>query len=230
MDRWESERKLLWEVVQEMARRGLVSGSNGNASLRLHDTGAQDLILITPSQIPYGQLTPEDLAVIDFDGAPVEERHTPSSETPIHLQVYKQRPDVGAVMHTHSPFASVAAVAGMEIPPIVDETVFLVGGAVKVAEYGFPATEELAERVCLALEHRNAVLIRNHGLLGVGQSPQEALDICHLVERVAQIFIYASLLGKANSLPNQVVQVEEELFRMRQSLKTRSGGNLGNDS
>ena len=72
--------------------------------------------------------------------------------------------------------------------------------------------------------------MRNHGLLGVGQSPQEALDICHLVERVAQIFIYASLLGKANSLPNQVVQVEEELFRMRQGLKTMGGGNLGNDS
>ncbi len=228
MSQWASERQLLWQITQEMVHRGLVIGSSGNASLRLHDDSDQQLVLITPSQVPYSQLTPDDLAVIDMEGAPVEEKHTTSSETPLHLRVYKERPDVESVIHCHSVFASVAAVAGLEVPPIIDEMVVQVGGGVKVAEYAFPATEELAERAWQALRERNAVILRNHGLLGVGRSPREALEVCHLVERVAQIFIYASLLGKANPLPPDIVQVEEELFRMRQWAITESGGKSGN--
>ena len=230
MIRWASERQLLWEMTQEMLHSGLVTESNGNASLRLHTDEVQQLVLITPSQLPYSQLTPDDLAVIDLEGAPVEEKHITSSETPLHLQVYEERLDVQAIIHCHSVFASVAAVAGLEVPPIIDEMVIQVGGSVKVAEYGFPATEELAERACQALEHRNAVLLRNHGLLGVGRSAREALEVCYLVERVAQIFIYASLLGKANSLPPEIVQMEEELFQMRQWARTESGGEGGKSS
>jgi len=228
MDGWKSDRRTLWTIVQEMVTRGLVHGSNGNASLRLPEDERGALILITPSQIPYNQLTTDDLSVIALDGSPVEERHSPSSETSIHLRIYEERPDVNSVIHTHSTFASVAAVTGLEIPPIVDETILSVGGSVKVAEYGFPATEELAENVIQALGQRNAVLLRNHGLIGVGHSPYHALDICHLVERVAQIFTYARLLGQVNYLPDQAMKMEEELFKMRKVSKLADGGGLGN--
>ena len=220
MERWSSERQLLWQVAREMSAQGLVSGSSGNASLRLSQDGVGGLVLITPTGRSYGQLEPGDLVVIDLEGEAVEGDLSPSFESALHLTLYEARKDVGAILHTHSLFASVAAVAGLEIPPVVDEMVMSVGGSVRVAEYGFPSTEELAQRACWALGERNAVLLRNHGLVGVGRSPLEALNVCQLVERVAQIFVYASLLGKADPLPPEIVEMEGELFRMQRTARS----------
>ena len=217
MEEWSSERQLLWELTGEMVRHDLVAGSNGNASLRLCGNQDEGLVLITPIRRPYRQLGPEDLVVIDLEGEPVEGDLPPSSEAAAHLTLYKARGDIGSIIHTHSLYASVAAVAGEEIPPLVDEMVMLVGGSVRVAEYAFPSTEELARMVCRALGERNAVLLRNHGLLGVGRTSWEALEVCQLVERVAQIYVYASLLGKAVPLPPDIVQIQQELFRMRRA-------------
>ena len=201
---WRSERQLLWEVTREMVKYGLVAGSTGNASLRLADDGGEGPILITPFRAAYRDLQPEDLVVIDLEGEPVEGDHPPSSEAALHLMLYKVRRDIGAIIHTHSLFASVVAVADLEIPPLVDEMVIKVGGSVRVAEYAFPSTEELAERGCRALGDRNAVLLRNHGLLGVARTSWEALEVCQLVERAAQIFVYTSLLGKAVPFPQRL--------------------------
>ena len=175
----------------------------------------RELIAVTPMGKAHSTLKDEDIVVTDFDAEPVEGDLTPSSETLLHLGVYRARPDVRAVLHTHSVFASVAAVAGLEIPPIVDEMTVAVGGAVKVSEYAFPGTQQLADSVCAALGERNAALIRNHGAVGVGSSVREALDVCALVERMAQVFIYASLLGKVNILPEDVVEAELAIYRMQ---------------
>ncbi|MFQ5861226.1 MAG: class II aldolase/adducin family protein [Dehalococcoidia bacterium] len=215
MGQWDTHKRLLWETAQEMARRGLVTGTSGNASLRLPSGAQGELLAITPTQRPYSQLAPEEMVVLDLEGEQVEGELAPSSETALHLAIYRARRDVGAVLHTHSVFASVLAVTGTELPPIVDEMVVLVGGPVKVAQYAFPGTEELAQRALEALEERNAVLLRNHGLAGVGRSLQEALEVCHLVERVAQTYVYSTLLGRVSPLPAEMVAVEQELFRMR---------------
>jgi L-fuculose-phosphate aldolase len=215
MGKWDAEKRALWEATQEMVRRGLVSGASGNASLRLSPEEGRELLAITPTQRLYSELAPEDIVVIDFDGEPVEGELLPSSETPLHLAIYRARRDAKAVVHTHSIFASVLAVAGLELPPIIDEMVMAIGGGVRVADYAFPGSEELAQRACEALGERNAVLLRNHGMVGVGRSLKEALENCHLVERVAQIFVYSTLLGKATPLPQEVVEAETELFRMR---------------
>ena len=228
MGNWHSERQLLWEVIGEMVKHGLVAGSSGNASIRLSNVPDDGLVLITPSRRPYSQLGPEDLVVIDLGGETVEGDLLPSMETALHLALYQAREDIGAVMHTHSLYASVAAVAGLEIPPVVDEMVMKVGGSVVVAEYAFPSTEELAQRACLALGDRNAVLLRNHGLVGVGRTPREALELCELVERVAQIFFYASLLGKANSLPPEIIAMERELFKMEMAARPSGNAHDGN--
>ena len=205
-----------------MVKDGLVAGASGNASLQLQGRAEGALVLITPSNRPYAQMGPEDLVVIDLGGEQVEGELMPSSETALHLKLYKTRPDIRVVVHTHSIFASVAAVAGMAIPPVVDEMVIKVGGSVEVAEYAFPSSEELAERACLALGERNAVLLRNHGMVGVGGTLAEALEVCRLVERVAQIFVFASLLGKASPLPPEIIKIERELFLM-----SRQAKNLG---
>ena len=232
LGKWHSERQLLWEITTEMVKERLVSGSSGNASLRLPRAGGTDggidgggeLVLITPTSRPYRQLSPEDMVVIDLEGGPVEGDLLPSSEAALHLTLYKARRDVGAVIHTHSLFASVGAVAGLEIPPLVDEMVVTIGGSIRVAEYGFPSTEELARNACAALDDRNAALLRNHGLVCVGSTLWEALEICQLAERVAQIFVYASLLGKATPLPPEIVTIEQELFRMQRTAQHPYGG------
>ena len=212
---WQKEKESLLETAQAMARHGLVTGTSGNASLRLEPRDGTPLLAITPSHKPYAGMTPEDILVTDFDVEPVEGDLVPSSETLLHVAIYQARSDVQAVLHTHSIFATVMAVAGLELPPIIDELVVAVGGPICVAEYAFPGTEELAQRVREALGRRNAVIIRSHGLVGVGRSLEEALDISLLVERGAQVFVYASLLGKVNLVPREALEAEQAIYEMR---------------
>ena len=218
-NRWETQRRKVTWAAREMAKRGLVSGSSGNVSVRLSPQDATNpLIAVTPSGKPYSDLEEADIVVVDQDGEPVEGDGVPSSETLLHLALYRARPDIAAVVHTHSLFASVAAVAGMEIPPILDEMATTLGGPVRVSEYGFPGSAELADKVALALGDRAAALIRNHGAVGVGGSAQEALEVCTLLERAAQIFIYTSLLGRATPVPQDSIEAEQAIYRMTHGL------------
>ena len=226
MSDWLVERKLLLEVSMEMVGHDLVVASSGNASMRLSGDYKQGVILITPSGKPYRDLTPEDLVAIDLEGDQVEGEQVPSSESALHLALYKARADIDAIIHTHSTFVSVASVAGVEIPPIVDEMVMKIGGSLPVAEYGFPSTEELASRACQAIGDRNAVVLRNHGLVGVGPDPWEALEVCLLAERVAKIFVYASLLGQAKTIPQEVIEIERELFKMQREARLLATGKI----
>ena len=218
MSKWNSEREALLSVVQRMASGGLVAGVSGNASICLQRGGDDGLLLITPSQMPYDRMSVEDLVVVDFAGDPVEGDLTPSIETLTHAAVYKVRKDVGGVVHTHSVYATVLAVTGLDLPPIIDELVVAVGGTVRVADYGFPGSEELAEKACLALEDRGAVILRNHGLLGAGATAEQALSVCELVERAAQIFVLSSMLSGANPLPQDIVETERALYLMKNNL------------
>ena len=216
---WGDVRTAVCEAARRVAQLGLVIGTSGNVSQRLHDPD-RDLLAITPSGRPYDRLTPDAILVIDFEGEPVEGEGIPSTETLSHVAVYRARPDVDAVIHTHSVYASVAAVAGLDIPPLVDETVMAVGGPVRVAEYGFPSSQELADHVVAALGEQNAVLLRNHGLIGVGATLEQALSVCELVEHTAKVFILARLLGEAHPLPQEVVKAETALYHMRRVAET----------
>lgn len=234
LGRWQEERLLLLEMIGELVRQGLVAGSSGNASLRLPPGEGEGLILITPSRLHYSRLGPDDLVVLDMEGSPVDGDHLPSTEVALHLELYRARRDVGAVIHTHGPYSLAMAVAAVAIPPIIDEMVVKVGGSVEVAEYGFPSSEELARRARDAIGERNAVLLRNHGLVGAGRDIWEALEVCQIVEKAAQTFIFASLIGKATSLPPEIVDLEQQLFRMQRqetiNISVPVKGDHGNDS
>ena len=122
-----------------MYRRGLVGAYSGNTSLRLTDAGDDSLLLVTPTHHPYYRLQPDELVVVNLEGEPVSPATmAPSSETRLHLEIYRQRPDVQAVAHTHSIYASVAAVIGRDIPPLIDEMLMTIGGPIKVSKYAFP--------------------------------------------------------------------------------------------
>ncbi len=225
-EQWDEQRRELAEATREMYRRGLVGAYSGNTSLRLTGAGDEGLLLVTPTHHPYYRLQPEELVVVNLDGEPVDSESLngkpassggmrPSSETRLHLEIYRRRADVRAVAHTHSIYASAAAVVGRDIPPLIDEMLLTIGGPVKVSAYAFPGTQELAEAAYAALGDRNAALLRNHGVVGVGPDIWEALEVCDLVERLAQIFVLARNFGPraAASLPDDAIAAELEMFR-----------------
>ena len=215
---YEAERREVLRVVEQVVAAGLVAGSSGNVSRRI--AGADgDLIAVTASSVPYHRFTLDDVVVVDFDIEPVVGDGVPSSESLMHLAVYRARPDVGAVVHTHSIYASAFAAAGRPILPVLDEQVVVLGGAVEVAEYGPSASEELAARCVTALGERAAVLLRNHGVVGVGGDLDEALAAVELTERVAQVQILSAALGGAQELPADVVHTEQHMYRMLHGLR-----------
>lgn len=214
---WSAERAAVCEIAQELDRLGLIAGASGNVSLLI--PGEPPLVAITPSRKTYRSMTPDDITVIDFDYDSLYGDLPPSSEAALHLAVYRARRDAKAVVHTHSVYATVCAVAGIEVPAVIDEVAVTVGGAVRVADYAPPGTEELADRAVEALEGRSAALISNHGLVTLGRDLETAMDIAALVERAAQICIITRLLGLQRPLPPEVLAVEEELFRMRLSVE-----------
>ena len=213
MTSWHREKQAVADAARELARLGLVTGSSGNVSTRLADS--RGLLAITPLGEAFSEVEARDIVVADFEAEPLEEGAMPSSETLLHSSIYKARPDVGAVIHTHPVYASVAAVAGLEVPPVIDEMVIALGGSIRVSSYAFPGTQELADNVLHALGDRGAALIRNHGAVGVGRDLSEAVDVSALIERVSQIYVQASILGKVVPLPEEVIETEMALYRMK---------------
>ena len=214
--KWQSERTIVVRAAQQLLRLGLVAATSGNVSLRLEGDEKEGLIAVTPASTDYETMTPEDIVIVDYDVDVIEGDAVPSSESLTHVAVYKARSDISAVIHTHSIYASVLAVAGVPLPPILDELVAYLGGPVEVAEYGFPSSEDLGEKAIQAMGERNAVFIRNHGVLAAGRDMPDALRACELVERAAQIYIQARALGSVRTLPSEVVEAELNIFRMRQ--------------
>ena len=214
--KWQSERTAVVQAAQQLLRLGLVAATSGNVSMRLEGDEKEGLIAVTPAGTDYETMTPEDIVVVDYDVDVIEGDTVPSSESLTHVAVYKARRDISAVIHTHSIYASVLAVAGVALPPILDELVAYLGGPVEVAEYGFPSTEDLGEKAIQAMGERNAVFIRNHGVLAAGRDMPDALRACELVERASQIYIQARALGSVRTLPSEVVEAEVNIFRMRQ--------------
>ncbi len=213
-----SERTEIINAVKELDQRGLVSGSSGNVSVRLPASDGDERYLITPAGVTYDRLDEDGLVVVDGDLEPVGADLVPSTESLLHLGIYKGRPDVNAVVHTHSLYASIAAVTSSHIPPVVDEMVVYIGGAIEVADYGFPGTPELANAGVEALGDRRAVLLRNHGMCAAAATLDEAMRVAVLVERVAQIYVQAETMGGSLELPEYAVEAERQVYLMRSGL------------
>ncbi|MFQ6121549.1 MAG: class II aldolase/adducin family protein [Dehalococcoidales bacterium] len=217
MSKWQEEKRLVLETSQKMLEKGLVIGKSGNVSLRLPSESGRELLAITPSSRYYDSLTIDDIQVIDFEAEPVEGDLAPSAETMLHIGIYQARKNINAVIHTHSVFASVISVAGVEIPAILDDQVTFIGGEIKLAKYAFPGSQELVDHAVAALGERNAVLLPNHGAVGIGRTMREAFTVCELLEKTAKIYFCALVLGKVNPLPAEATEVGKAFFAMLQS-------------
>jgi L-fuculose-phosphate aldolase len=208
-----SERAQVLDAVRRIVANDLVSGASGNVSLRIR-TPDGDLFAVTASRIPYDRFGLDDVLVVDNEIEPVLGEGVPSSESLCHMAIYAARPDVGAVIHTHSIAASAFAVAGERIPPILDEQVLALGGGVEVARYAASASDELARNAVEGLADRAAVLLEHHGIVGVGADLDEAIAVVDLVERVARIYQAARTLGNSRVLPDAVVHSQQQIYRM----------------
>lgn len=217
-EQFSAEREEVFDAVHRIVAAGLVAGASGNVSRRIR-TPDGDLVAMTASRVPYHRFMIDDVLVVDFDVEPVVGDGVPSSESLLHMAIYRARPDVGAVIHTHSVHASAFAVAGQRIPAILDEQVVTLGGAIEVAEYGASASEDLADKAVFALGDRAAVLLRHHGVAGVGESVDEAVAVVELVERIARIRLMTVTLGSPAELDADVVRSEQQVYRMLKGMR-----------
>lgn len=213
-----AERQEVLDALRRIVNAGLVAIASGNISRRIRRPDG-DLYAITASRVPYHRFGIDDVLIVDGEIEPVFGDGIPSSESLAHMAVYAARPDAGAVIHTHSVYASAFAVAGKPIPAILDEQVVMLGGGISVAEYGASASEALAANAVSALGDRAAVLLRNHGVLGIGSDLEEAVAVVELVERVAKIRILSESVGGARELPAEVVAAEQAMYRMMKGFR-----------
>lgn len=210
MGKFTKTRKSIIEFGCMLLDNGLIVGTWGNLSSRVEGT---DYIAITPSGRNYRSLDSDDIVIVDLEGNIISGELKPSSEMALHLAIYQERSDINAIIHTHSIFASACAVARHEIPPIVEDVVQLVGGTVKVAEYALNGSIKLAQNAVTALGENNAVLLANHGVVGCGTNLNEAKVACELVEKAAQIYIYANQLpGGAKVLADDDVAIMHDYY------------------
>lgn len=192
-----------WQDVVTTARRttaeGLVVGTSGNVSVRVGD-----LVLVTPSGVPYDRLGPDDTVAVDLDGHQVIGTLAPTSELPLHLEVYRSTP-AGAVVHTHAVHATAVSTLVPELPPVHYMTAAL-GGPVRVAPYALYGTPELARNMLTALRDRTACLLQNHGTVAYGASLAQAYDRTAQLEWMCRVWLTASSLP---SLTPRLLSPEE---------------------
>lgn len=175
----------------KMITSGLVKGTGGNISYCNAD---KTLLAISPSGVAYEDIGPEEVVVVDMEGVRVDGHLQPSSEMAFHLALIKHRPDIKAVVHTHSEYATVLACLRWELPA-VHYLLASAGGSVPLAPYATFGTRNLAENICRVIGDRNAVLMANHGLVAVGHHLRKAFSTAELVEYVAKVYLISKSVG-----------------------------------
>jgi L-fuculose-phosphate aldolase len=175
----------------EILEEGLTQRTSGNVSVRVDE----EHVAISPSSVPYREITEEDVPIIDMNGEVVTDGLTPSSEAPMHLATYRERPDVGGIVHTHSPYATTFASIGKRIGP-AHYLIAFAGKSVDTAPYATNGTAELGEVAVETMGDRNAVLLRNHGVLAVGPTLDDAHNVASRVEYCARIQYQAEQIGQ----------------------------------
>jgi L-fuculose-phosphate aldolase len=195
------------EIGRRMYGRGYTASNDGNISVRL---GA-DRLLMTPKSVCKGFMTPDMMCITDLDGKKLQGEREPSSEMLMHLEVYRQRPDVQAVVHAHPPTATGFAVAGIPLDRAVLAEVLTTLGSIPIAAYATPSTRELPEAVRKYIRAHDGMLLANHGALTVGADLYAAYYKMETIEHFAKISLVARLLGRENLISREEVLRLQEL-------------------
>ncbi|MEZ4667438.1 MAG: class II aldolase/adducin family protein [Anaerolineae bacterium] len=185
---------------------GYVIGTYGNASARIPGG-----LIVTPSRVDYHTITPDDMVSVANDGHVIEGHRLPSSETDVHRLIYLARPDIGAVLHTHSFNATALSCLHETVPVIVEEQSQVIGDAIRCAPY-VPAGqhEKLGRTVADTLGASNGVLLANHGVVACGRDVKEAIFVAQIIERVCQMYLMTRAISNPIPIPLEYVRSERD--------------------
>src|SRR6266550_3658130 len=189
------------EVGRRMYARGYTASNDGNISVRL----GSDRLLMTPKGVCKGFMSPDMMCITDLEGRKIQGDRDPSSEMLMHLEVFRQRPDVQAVVHAHPPIATGFAVAGIPLNRAVLAEVLTTLGSIPIAEYATPSTTELPQAVRKYIKAHDGMLLANHGALTVGADLFAAYYKMETIEHFAKISLVARMLGRENLLSREEV-------------------------
>jgi L-fuculose-phosphate aldolase len=194
----------LLAIGKRMYDRGYVASNDGNISVRVDP----NTLLITATGVSKGFMQADDLIILDMNGQIVAGKKKPSSESKMHLQILKARPEIQCVCHAHPPYATAFAVAGIPLNKMILPEAVIVLGQVPLVEYGTPGTAELYQSISKYIMDYDAFLLSNHGALTVGDSLLNAYHKMETLEHAAKIQYIAQQLGKVRELdPKQVKQL-----------------------
>ena len=192
----------VWTLHQELPRNGLVVWTGGNVSTRDPESG---LVVIKPSGVLYDELRPEDHVVVNLAGDVIEGKLKPSSDTASHLYIYRHRPDVGGVVHTHSSYATAFAALGQSIPVYLTAIADEFGGPIPCAGFALIGGEDIGREVVEHSGQSAAVLLKNHGVFTLGPNARAAVKAAVMVEDVARTVWLALQLGQPDELAQEDV-------------------------
>ncbi len=210
MDFLDTYKSQICDVCHKCWIKGFVASNDGNISARLPDGN----ILATPTGISKGEVTPESLVILDLDGNLIfaNEGYKPSSEILMHLKCYKEREDIGSVVHVHSPYATSFAVAHkpFDMYNLIEGVISI--GAVPLAPFALPSTEEVPNSIAPFLEKHDVMLLENHGVLALGKDIFSAYYRVESLELAAQITVNATILGGSVDISRENI---DKLIDMR---------------
>ncbi len=198
------------DACRWLREQGLVFGTWGNISVRTQDGN----ILITPSKVDYYEMTPDDLVLLSPDGDVLAGHRISTSEREIHLGIMRTRPDIHAIIHTHSPYAMACAAGNDPVPPFSEEICQLIGGAIPLTREFVQSSEHvrLGRVTVESLTQANAILIRNHGPVCFARNLEEAKVTCQVVEKSCKIFMHLRAAGAFNTIPDEFVSSGRDYF------------------
>jgi L-ribulose-5-phosphate 4-epimerase len=210
----EALRAQVCKLNQDLLRYGLVTWTSGNVSGRDPDTG---WVVIKPSGVPFDELTTENMVIVDVEGAVIEGSHKPSSDVHAHNYVYRHRPDVRGVVHTHSNYATAFAAVNRSIPVYLTAMADEFGGPIPIGGYAKVGNDEIGREIVRSIGDSTAILMKNHGVFTVGSTPTAAVKAAVMVEDVARTVWLALQLGHPEEIP------AEEVIRARHRYATEYG-------
>jgi L-fuculose-phosphate aldolase len=190
------------EVGRRLYARAYVASNDGNISVRLDERR----LITTPKSVSKGFMTPDMMVVVDLDGKKLAGEREASTELPMHLEVYRNRPDVNAVVHAHPPLATGFAVAGIPLTRAVLAEVITTLGSIPIAEYGTPSTAELPEAVRKYIKAHDGLLLANHGAVTCGPNVMAAYYKMETIEHFAKISLVARMLGREHLISRDEVE------------------------
>ncbi len=208
--RLRAEREDIVRYGRKLLEEGLTTGTGGNLSVFHRPSG---IVALSPSGIPYGETQPEDVVLMTPEGCFVEDEHrNPTSEWELHLALYERRPDISAIVHCHSDYATAVSCLGVDLPA-VNYMVAVVGDKVPLTPFGVYGTSDLAQRVADNIGDYDGALMANHGQVALGRTLKAAFTVALNVEYVARLYVLAKSVGEPVVLSGEDIERTREQFR-----------------